>query len=137
MPMDDTQHKAYHRRMMYLVMVLLILLFGGAFMFRFLEKWRLIDALYFSAYTLTTVGYGDFTPHTDAGKLFAIVYMFGGVAIALYGLTLFASHFVEIREEIVMGRLAKIKDSIDTPKELWEKVKNNSPLTKLKGTFKK
>ena len=40
-----------------------------------------IDALYFTVTTLTTTGYGDITPTTPAGKLFAVVIMVVGVAL--------------------------------------------------------
>jgi voltage-gated potassium channel len=42
---------------------------------------RIVDALYFSVITLTTVGYGDFAPETDAGKLFTSAYVLLGIGI--------------------------------------------------------
>jgi ion channel len=45
------------------------------------EKLAFVDAVYLSAMTLTTVGYGDFTPQTDAGKIFTSVYAFLGIAV--------------------------------------------------------
>ncbi len=107
--MNDEEHKAYHRKLGYVVIILLIVLFGGATFYHYAEKWNYIDALYFSAATMTTVGYGDITPKTNAGKLFTVVYVFLGVAIALYGLSILASHFVEIREEFWLQKLGQIK----------------------------
>ncbi len=40
-----------------------------------------IDALYFTVTTLTTTGYGDITPDTPGGKLFAVFIMVVGVAL--------------------------------------------------------
>jgi voltage-gated potassium channel len=40
-----------------------------------------IDALYFTVTTLTTTGYGDITPTTPGGKLFAVLIMVVGVAL--------------------------------------------------------
>ena len=40
-----------------------------------------VDALYFTVITLTTVGYGDFSPTTTGTKLFAIFYIFVGLGI--------------------------------------------------------
>lgn len=40
-----------------------------------------IDALYFTVTTLTTTGYGDITPSTPFGKLFAVFIMVVGVAL--------------------------------------------------------
>lgn len=53
----------------------------GTLFFHFVEGWRLIDSLYFCAMTLVTVGYGDFTPKTDLGKLFTVVYVFAGLGV--------------------------------------------------------
>jgi voltage-gated potassium channel len=58
----------------------LMLVIGTGF-YTTVEDWRLIDSLYFSATTLATVGYGDFAPTTDEGKLFTIVYMLTGVGV--------------------------------------------------------
>ena len=49
--------------------------------FAHVEDWEWTDAVYFSAVTLTTVGYGDLAPTTDASKIFAICYILGGLSI--------------------------------------------------------
>jgi len=53
----------------------------GTFVYHFVEHLRWIDSLYFSVVTLTTVGYGDFSPKTDFGKLFTIFYILNGIGI--------------------------------------------------------
>lgn len=45
------------------------------------EGWDPLDCIYFSVITLTTAGLGDFTPTTDSSKLFAIVFIYIGVAM--------------------------------------------------------
>ena len=40
-----------------------------------------LDAVYWAAITLTTVGYGDFHPVTDVGKIIAIITSFVGIAV--------------------------------------------------------
>ena len=120
--MEEEEHKRYHRRLGYVIIVILFLLFGSATFYHFVEKWRYIDALYFSAATMTTVGYGDITPKTDAGKIFTITFVFTGVGIALYGLSLVASHFVEVREEFWLQRLGKMKIRHHT-ETFWSKLK--------------
>ncbi|MBS3104906.1 two pore domain potassium channel family protein [Candidatus Woesearchaeota archaeon] len=123
MRMEEEEHKRFHRRIIYIVIIIMIFLFGGATFYHYFEGWRYLDALYFSSYTMTTVGYGDITPKTDAGKIFTIFYVFTSVGIALYGLSIIASHFVEVREESWMERFAKIRIKHHT-KTFWEKLKD-------------
>ncbi|PID51967.1 MAG: hypothetical protein CR972_04185 [Candidatus Moraniibacteriota bacterium] len=67
-----------------LFMATMFTLFGGTMFYHFVEKWTFIDAAYFSVITLTTVGYGDMYPVTDAGKIFTMIYILMGVGI-LFG----------------------------------------------------
>lgn len=64
-------------------MLLLIILAGGAAFYYFVEGLAPVDAIYFAAMTLTTVGYGDFVPKTDVGKMFTAVYAFTGIGLFL------------------------------------------------------
>jgi hypothetical protein len=75
-----------------LVWVILLLLIGTIF-YNQVEGWELLDSLYFSVVTLSTVGYGDFSPDTAAGKVFAIVYMLVGLGL----LTAFVSMLAKQR----------------------------------------
>lgn len=118
--MEEEEHRKFHRRILYVFIIMMIVLFGGATFYHYMEGWRYLDALYFSSYTITTVGYGDITPKTDAGKIFTIFYIFVGVGIVLYGLSLIASHFVEIREEFWLEKIKGIK--IRHPRSWWERI---------------
>ena len=55
----------------------------GTVFYHYIEGWSWIDAAYFSVITLTTIGYGDFSPTTDLGKLFTIGYIVVGVGVIL------------------------------------------------------
>ncbi|HJU92870.1 MAG TPA: potassium channel protein [Pyrinomonadaceae bacterium] len=59
----------------------------GTVMFRVLEGWSILDSLYVTAQTVTTVGFGDLTPRTTAGRAFTAVFMMVSVGIVLYALT--------------------------------------------------
>ncbi len=45
----------------------------GTTFYHFVEGWRWLDSLYFCVITLATVGYGDFSPRTDLGKVFTMI----------------------------------------------------------------
>ena len=120
--LSEKEHKAYHRKLLYVFILMLMILFGSATYYHYAEKWRYLDAIYFSAATMTTIGYGDITPKTDMGKIFTIVFAFAGVGIVLYGLSLLASHFVETREEFWLQQIGKMKIRHHT-ETFWGKLK--------------
>ena len=65
----------------YSLPIILLYLAGGTAFFAYSEEWEWTDSLYYSAVTLTTVGYGDMAPSNDASKIFAIGYIVGGLSI--------------------------------------------------------
>lgn len=61
----------------------LIAITSGVVFYWLVEDLSVVNALYFSVTTLTTVGYGDFSPQTTAGKLFTVLYVLVGVGLLL------------------------------------------------------
>lgn len=61
----------------------IVILVIGTVVYHYLEGWTWLDAFYFSFITLTTIGFGDFAPKTDAGKIFTVGYIIIGVGIIL------------------------------------------------------
>lgn len=59
----------------------------GTLAFHLLEGWSILDSLYVTVQTLTTVGFGDLTPRTTPGRVFTTVFMMIGVGVVLYALT--------------------------------------------------
>jgi hypothetical protein len=49
--------------------------------FRVVEGWSWVDALYFSVVAVTTVGFGDLTPTTNLTKLFTVFYVLAGATV--------------------------------------------------------
>lgn len=74
-------------RIRIVLMSVLLALFVGTVTFHLLEGWSILDSLYVTAQTVTTVGFGDLTPRTAFGRIFATVFMVVGVGIVLYALT--------------------------------------------------
>ena len=81
---------------------LALLLFGTAgFKATGGPEWTWFDALYMSAITLTTVGYGETHPLNNQGRAFAIIFLFGGVFLLFYSAT-------EMIRAVVSGQLRSI-----------------------------
>ncbi len=64
-----------------LFVLTILTLISGTIFYSTVEGLRPIDALYFSVVTLTTVGDGNFSPQTDFGKIFTILYIFIGIGL--------------------------------------------------------
>jgi voltage-gated potassium channel len=63
-----------------LVLVASLLIVGTIF-YVAVEGWSVIDAVYFCAMSLATVGYGDVVPATEVGKVFTVIYVLAGIGI--------------------------------------------------------
>ena len=100
------------------VMIAMITLFGliflGTVVYHYMENWTWISSFYFSVTTLTTVGYGDLAPSSDASRLFTSFYVLAGVSLALMSLTVIGNDFLERQESQI--RKLKVQREILKPR---------------------
>jgi hypothetical protein len=85
------------------LIIVLLWIFVGTFIFWNIEQWTIIDSFYFSVSSLTTVGYGDLTPSSQFGRLVAALYILFGVGIVLASLGVIGKDFLG-REESRLKR---------------------------------
>jgi uncharacterized protein YneF (UPF0154 family) len=85
--------KSLWRHILGLVAIFLILIFLGAYAYQIVEGWRYLDSVYFVVVTVTTVGYGDFAPQTDLGKIFTIIFPIAGMVLAFYFISMIGRFF--------------------------------------------
>ena len=69
------------RTLMLQTISFMIYMVGGAGVYAKIEGWMFLDALYFTNYTLLTVGIGDYSPSTHLGRGLLFPYAIGGIII--------------------------------------------------------
>lgn len=79
----------------------------GTIVFHVLEGWSIVDSLYLTAQTVTTVGFGDLAPRTVYGRVFATVFMMLSVGIVLYALTSTVQWVVQSEMLLTFGQLRR------------------------------
>jgi len=72
------------RNLVILVFLSLLLLIMGTVGYMVLEEWSLLESLYMTVITVTTVGYGEIRQLDPAGRIFTLVLIFVGVGLVLY-----------------------------------------------------
>lgn len=62
-----------------LASVMVAIVIFSTWLYNTIEGWGWLNSLYYVIVTLGTVGYGDFTPTTDIGKIYAMLLIVGGI----------------------------------------------------------
>ena len=90
------------------------------------------DALWWSATTMTTVGYGDYTPITPLGRIVAVIVMFAGIGIVVTLVGIISQNRVQRMQERLKPKAegkarvlanetkATIKDKVEGIEKLTE-----------------
>ncbi len=92
----------------------------GTYGFLILEKeansLTLVDAVYMTVITMTTIGYGDMTPITQNGRIFTVFLSLFAVGIGGYAISASASFIIEgdlsdlLKGKKMSNKIAKLKD---------------------------
>ncbi|HUX44243.1 MAG TPA: potassium channel protein [Terracidiphilus sp.] len=83
------------RRLISAMMFLAIIVVVGILGYMFIEKWTVLDSIYMVVITLFTVGFQEVHPLSQAGKIFTIFIIVGGVGSAIYAAGQVMEIFIE------------------------------------------
>ena len=74
------------------------------------------DAIYWAVVTITTVGFGDITPQTSAGRFITIFLIMGGIAIISFMTSIITTSMTEkleeVKEQHILNEIAKLKSYV-------------------------
>ena len=86
-----------------LTMLGLVLLLG-TMGYAVIEGWEILDAIYMTVITITTVGFGEVRAVSPAGRVFTIALICMGMGIIAYTLGMVAQVMVEFQVRSILGR---------------------------------
>lgn len=69
------------RTLMLQTISFMVYIVAGGAVYSKVEGWRFLDAVYFTNFTLLTIGIGDYTPGTHLGRSLLLPYAIGGIVI--------------------------------------------------------
>ncbi|MGD8293953.1 MAG: potassium channel protein [Desulfobacterales bacterium] len=88
-----------------IVVLLAVFLVGlGTAGYMIIEGWTILDSLYMTVITLSTIGYGEVNPVSQIGRIFTLILIVMGVGFFLYVIGNVVQFLVEGRIRLVLGR---------------------------------
>lgn len=93
----------------------------------------ILDALYFTIVTMTTVGYGDLVPNSNLTKLLACAFVFSGMALIGLILSKAADYLVE-KQEFLIAKAMHMHQKVGS-NEILKEVETNKARYKFLVVF--
>jgi voltage-gated potassium channel len=104
------------RKFFIAVLLTCFILSLGTAGYMLIEKWEVLDALYMTVITLTTVGYGEVHEISRVGRVFTVVLIFLGAGFLLYVFGSITQFLVEGQIRVILGR-RKLENQIKRLKD--------------------
>ncbi|KAF9111385.1 hypothetical protein BGX27_004996 [Mortierella sp. AM989] len=94
--------REYRIRLQITAATFLMFCIVGALIFMGVESWGFGTSVYFIVITFTTIGYGDVSPQTEAGKIIFLIYVLLGVASLTWLASLISEGFNKVMRKYVV-----------------------------------
>ena len=90
-----TNSPAPFKKVLYAVILFVFALLVGTIGYMAVEHYSLLESLYMTVITLSTVGYGEVHKLSDAGRIFTILLIIFDLAVFAYTFALMSTYFLE------------------------------------------
>jgi voltage-gated potassium channel len=94
------------------VILLVLILISGTVGYIFYEQWSVLEAFYMTVVTISTVGFGEVHPLSEAGRLFTSFLIISGTGVLAYTLGSLVQFMVEGKFREIIG-IKKMQQQID------------------------
>jgi voltage-gated potassium channel len=85
----------YFKDIFIILLLIFIILIIGIFGFIIIEDYTFLEAFYMCIITISTVGFQEIHPFSDAGRIFASILIISSIGIYFYGATALAKFIIE------------------------------------------
>ncbi len=92
------------QQLVYALFFLVLVIIGGTTGYMAIEKWGLLDSVYMTVLTLSTVGFGEVHPLSHPGKILSIFLIITGVGTAAFAVGTAGRIMLDERIRMVLGR---------------------------------
>lgn len=92
------------------IMAILFLIATAGYMV--LENYSIIEALYMTAITFTTIGYGEVKPLSETGRLFTVIIALAGVSVLLITIAFVSQDIIDVQLRKILGRRKLEKEAL-------------------------
>lgn len=95
-----------------ILLLLLAVLVVGTVGYVIIERWPILDALYMTIITISTVGYSEVHTLSSAGKIFSSLLIIIGVGTAFYAFTTIIDYFIRGHIRSIFGGSRSMEEKI-------------------------
>lgn len=104
------------KRVRIFILGLAVVIIIGISGYHFIEGWSIIDSLYMTIITISTVGFREVKPLSGAGKLFTVFLIIVGISTIVYGIESTVEYIISLEFRNLFRR-RKMEREIDKMKE--------------------
>ena len=94
-----------HKKSIFKLVVVFLYYVVGCIYYNANMEWDALDCIYFITVSITTVGYGDYSPDNNSGRMFTCFYVLIGIIVVFGAINDFAQNMIAKAEAHALEKL--------------------------------